>query len=133
MNGRVQQGVRYWGFLAIKLLSSCAIAAVFLCEINYSWTPRYPLPQLNWGLFGIDLLYTTLVLLWFLFLSGLVYLSVSWSRMLQLGRPKVEYICIYGHGTLNISELQISGAENPEWKQKGDIWSELFAADPDKK
>jgi hypothetical protein len=153
MSGRVQQGVRYWGFLAIKLLSNCAIAAVFLCEINYSWTPRYPLPQLNWRLFGIDLLYTTLVLLWFLFLSGLVYLSVldqryrcrvclrrlrmpietgSWSRMLQLGRPKVEYICIYGHGTLNVSELQISGAENPEWKQKGDIWSELFA-DPDKK
>jgi len=23
--------------------------------------------------------------------------------------------------------------ENPEWKEQGDIWSELFAGDPDKK
>ena len=24
----------------------------------------------------------------------------SWSRMLQFGRPRIEYICPYGHGTL---------------------------------
>jgi hypothetical protein len=154
MSDRVKYNVRYWGFLALKVALSCAIAAVFLCEINYSWTPRYPLPQINWRLFGIDLLYTSLVGLWFLGTVGLVYLSIldqryrcrvclrrlrmpiergSWSRMLQFGRPQVEYICIYGHGTLNVSEVQISGIENPEWKGQGDIWSELFAGDPDKK
>ena len=90
----------------------------------------------------------------FLFLAGLLYISVldqryrcrvclrrlrmpiergSWSRMFMLGRPEVEYICIYGHGKLNVPELQISGMENPEWKEQGDIWSELFAGDPDKK
>ena len=40
----------------------------------------------------------------------------SWSRMLQFGRPRIEYICPYGHGTLREDELQISGLENPEWK-----------------
>ena len=33
----------------------------------------------------------------------------SWSRMLQFGRPRIEYICPYGHGTLKEDELQISG------------------------
>jgi len=30
------------------------------------------------------------------------------GRMLQLGRPRVEYICPYGHGTLRAEEVQIS-------------------------
>lgn len=154
MSDRVKQNVRYWGFLAIKLVLACAIAAVFLCEINYSWTPLHPYPEINWDLFARKLWYTALVGLWFLFLAGMLYLSIldqryrcrvclrrlrmpiergSWSRMLFLGRPEVEYICIYGHGKLNVPELQISGIENPEWKEQGDIWSELFAGDPDKK
>jgi hypothetical protein len=154
MSDRVKHNVRYWGYLLLKLTVSCAIAAVLLCEINYSWTPRYPIPEINWGLFFWDTLYTLLVGLDFLFLAGLLSLSVldqryrcrvclrrlrmpivrgSWGRMLQLGRPEVEYICIYGHGKLNVPELQILGLENPAWKEQGDIWSELFAGDPDKK
>jgi hypothetical protein len=49
----------------------------------------------------------------------------SWSRMLQLGRPEIEYICTYGHGKLNVSEVQISGKEPPEWKPQADMWDEL--------
>lgn len=154
MNDRVKLNVRYWGYLGLKLLLSCAIPAVFLCEINYAWTPRYPIPEVNWTLFFWDGKYTMLVGLLFLFFTGLLYLSVldqryrcrvclrrlrmpvekgSWGRMLQFGRPEVEYICIYGHGRLNVPELQISGLQNPEWKEQGDIWSELFAGDPDNK
>jgi hypothetical protein len=51
----------------------------------------------------------------------------SWSRMLQLGRPRIEYICPYGHGTLAKAEVQISGLENPEWTPHGEMWDELFA------
>lgn len=47
--------------------------------------------------------------------------------MLRLGRPKMEYICPFGHGTLNIEELQITGNVPPDWTQHGDIWAELFA------
>jgi hypothetical protein len=50
----------------------------------------------------------------------------SWGRMLLFGRPRVEYICPYGHGTLRAEEVQISGLEAPEWTpQSGDIWEEL--------
>ncbi len=50
----------------------------------------------------------------------------SWSRMLQFGRPRIEYICPYGHGTLRADEIQISGLAAPEWTpQNGDIWEEL--------
>ena len=87
--------------------------------------------------------------LWFLLCCGAVYVCIwdqryrcrvclrrlrmpvetgSWSRMLQLGRPRIEYICPYGHGKLNVAELQISGRENPEWTQHEDLWDELCAA-----
>jgi len=55
----------------------------------------------------------------------------SWSYMLRLGRPQIEYICPYGHGKLNVEELQISGTVTPEWTEHGDIWSELFASKSD--
>jgi hypothetical protein len=49
--------------------------------------------------------------------------------MLQFGRPRIEYICPYGHGTLREDELQISGLENPEWTpHSDDMWEELYAA-----
>src|SRR5579862_2561621 len=109
MSDRVKQNVRYWGYLVLKLALSCAVAAVLLCEINYSWTPLRAIPDVNWGLFFWSKLYALLVGLDFLFLMGLLYLSVldqryrcrvclrrlrmpigrgSWSHMLQLGRPE---------------------------------------------
>jgi len=89
---------------------------------------------------------------WFVLCSGVFYLIVwdqrrrcrvclrrlrmpvetgSWSRMLQFGRPRIEYICPYGHGTLKEEELQISGLETPEWSQSGDLWEDLCAASKD--
>jgi len=50
----------------------------------------------------------------------------SWGQMLRFGRPRIEYICPYGHGTLRADEVQISGLAAPEWTpQSGDIWQEL--------
>ncbi len=90
--------------------------------------------------------------LWFLVSAGLLYLCVldqryrcrvclrrlrmpietgSWSRMLLLGRPRIEYICPYGHGTLKEEELHISGSDNPEWTESGNMWEELCAASKD--
>ena len=42
-------------------------------------------------------------------MDGLVS-AIRRSHMLRLGRPAMEYICPYGHGTLNIEELKIAGA-----------------------
>ena len=104
-----------------------------LLALNAFWPhPRfsaYRAPR-----FGYDLAYTLVVGLWFLLCCGVLYLCVldqryrcrvclrrlrmpvetgSWSRMLFLGRPRIEYICPYGHGTLKEAELQISGYGKP--------------------
>lgn len=50
----------------------------------------------------------------------------SWGNMLTWGRPTVELICPYGHGTLRIDELQITGKDMPDWRRHDDnIWKEL--------
>src|SRR5580704_11311330 len=89
-------------------------------------------------------------MVWFLFGTGMLYLIVYDQRyrcrvclrrlrmpvetgsrgfMLQMGRPRTEYICPYGHGTLKQEEFQTSGLENPEWTaHSGDMWDELYAA-----
>jgi hypothetical protein len=90
------------------------------------------------------------LMVWFLLGVGMLYLIVYDQRyrcrvclrrlrmpvetgsrgfMLQMGRPRTEYICSYGHGTLKQEEFQTSGLENPEWtSHSGDMWDELYAA-----
>jgi hypothetical protein len=105
--------------------------------------------QLNF--YGREYLAINLALMvWFLFGAGMLYLIVYDQRyrcrvclrrlrmpvetgsrgfMLQMGRPRTEYICPYGHGTLKQEEFQTSGLENPEWTaHSGDMWDELYAA-----
>jgi len=103
---------------------------------------------------GTDRLLCNLGLMaWFLLAVGVGYLIVwdqryrcrtclrrlrmpvetgSWGQMLQFGRPRIEYICVYGHGTLRAEELQISGREQPEWTpNSGDFWQELCGSGKD--
>ena len=147
--------MRYWGLFAGKLAISGAFSYALLLGINSFW----PLPlfynnirELLSSRFGFDLVYTSVVFLWFLATVGLLYLCVldqryrcrvclrrlrmpietgSWGRMLFAGRPRIEYICPYGHGTLKEEELQISGLEIPEWTESGDMWAELCATSKD--
>ncbi len=152
----VKGHVKYWGFLLLKLAGAALGSAVALQFLNLFWEPRTRWFHINPYQFGFDLPYTTLAGVWFLFSYGLFYLAIwdqryrcrtclrqlvmpvetgSWSYILQLGRPRLEYICPYGHGKLNVEELQISGTVQPEWTEHGDIWSELFATSemgPDK-
>ena len=155
----IKSHIRYWGFFALKLLAATMGAAGSLWFLNLFWWPYTPLFHINPYHFVFALFYTTLVGVWFLFAYGLFYLTIwdqkyrcrtclrklrmpietgSWGYMLQLGRPQIEYICPYGHGKLNVDELQISGVTAPEWTEQGDIWQELFAGnsasenDPDR-
>ena len=137
---RIKDRVRYWGFLLLKLVGAALGSAAALWFLNLFWPPSTTLSQ--------DLTYTILAGVWFLFAYGLFYLAFwdqryrcrtclrklrmpietgSWGYMLQLGRPRIEYICPYGHGKLNVEELQISGKVQPEWTEHGDMWAELFA------
>ena len=52
----------------------------------------------------------------------------SWTNVL-FGAPHTEYICTYGHGTLKVAELQITGHQNPDWEPHEDIWKELFSTE----
>ena len=152
----IKQHLRYWGFLLLKFAVAYGVSLLALGLLNLFFPPhRRGLFHLNMARFSFDLGYTTLAGVWFLFSYGLFYLAVwdqkyrcrtclrrlcmpvetgSWSHMLRLGRPQMEYICPYGHGKLNIEEVQISGTVMPEWTEHGDMWDELFAEkkDPDK-
>ena len=144
--------VRYWGLLAGKLALCVTISYTLLGAIDSIWPSPLWFHDVRTPRFGVDLVYTSVVGIWFLFFVGLLYLCIwdqryrcrvclrrlrmpvetgSWSRMLLVGRPRIEYICAYGHGTLKEEELQISGIDNPEWTESGDMWEELCAASKD--
>jgi hypothetical protein len=143
--------MKYWGLLAAKL----AGAAIALAAVWMGITLVLPRPHLYRNQFlGFDLSWTLAAGFVFLLSCGLVYLCIldqryrcrvcarrlrmpiltgSWGRMLQLGRPSVEYICPFGHGTLRVAELQIWGLELADWEKHGDMWKELFSLDEDAK
>ncbi len=134
--------MRYWAFFAAKIAAASAALYGLLALLQANWPgPRD---------FVYDLPYTMAVGFWFLLCCGAGYLVVSdqryrcrvclrrlrmpvetgsWSLMLQLGRPRIEYICPYGHGTLKEDEIQILGRETPEWDpHSDDLWDELCSS-----
>jgi hypothetical protein len=143
--------MRYWAYLTTKLAVAAVCLYGLLLLIGSEWPANPhadPLAPLANG-FG-RLLFNMALMGWFLLAAGAVYVigwdqrrrcrtclrrlrmpvqTGSWSRMLLLGRPRIEYICPYGHGTLREDELQISGRANPEWTpQSEDPWEELYAS-----
>ena len=57
----------------------------------------------------------------------------SFSHLLLRGRPRLEYICIYGHGTLKVPEERITGSGASDWQpHSDDIWKELEHSAPEK-
>jgi hypothetical protein len=145
--------MRYWAYLAGKVV----VAAAPLYGLLLLLGRAYPAPPKDaWHRLhqmGNDLAGVLWMLGWFLLCSVAFYFIVwdqrrrcrvclrmlrmpietgSRSYMLQLGRPTVESICPYGHGTLREDELQITGRDTPEWKpHSDDIWEELCAPNKD--
>jgi hypothetical protein len=147
--------MRYWGYLLAKLLAAALLIwAVWLAIALYFARPAIYLGQ-ELSPFTHDLGYTAVMMLFFAFCTGLVYLIVwdqryrcrtclrrlrmpiaagSWPNMLFLGQPRTEYICVYGHGTLKVPEVQITGPNSPDWEPHGDdIWRELESLEESKK
>ena len=145
--------MRYWAYFAAKL----AVAAGALYGLLLLLGMLLPKERKGWysplGQGNDKLLINISFMVFFLLCAGVLYLIVldqryrcrvclrrlrmpietgSWGKMLQFGRPRIEYICPYGHGTLKADELQISGLSNPEWiPHSDDIWDELTAASKD--
>jgi len=116
----------------------------FAAALGPGHRERYYVPS---DPFGHDLGYTFLMMFYYLLAVGLIWVAIwdqryrcrtclrrlrmpvslgSWTHIL-LGRPQTEYICPYGHGTLKVEELQITGHQEPDWQPHEDIWKELYA------
>ena len=152
--------VRYWTYFGGKIAVAAGCLYGLLALLNWAWPPEwmfFPGTRVGQTIiyrsarFGWDLGYTFVVLLWFLCCAATLYFIVwdqryrcrvclrhlrmpietgSWSRMLLFGRPRIEYICLYGHGTLKEDEF-VGDAEWAlvEWtRHSDDIWDELCAA-----
>jgi hypothetical protein len=140
--------MRYWGILAGKL----GAAALFLYSVWWGLHALYTPPEhlARWGHspFLHDLGWTTMMFVYNLLAQGILFLIIldqryrcrtcgrrlrmpvstgSYGQMLLSGRPKTEYICAYGHGTLKVPELHVTGREPSDWHPNDeDIWKELY-------
>ncbi len=146
--------MKYWGYLVAKLV----VAAFLLRGLWFGVRQFFAQPAVFLGLeqrpFAHDLGYTTAMMVVFLICAGILYVIVldqryrcrtclrrlrmpvtagSWPNMLLFGQPRTEYICIYGHGTLKVPEVQITGSKSPDWEPHPDIWKELESLEETKR
>jgi len=142
--------MKYWLYLVAKL----AIAAGALYALQAALVHFYPIPPPPLARFGPapplflhDMWFTFATFGIWLIGAGFLWLILwdqrrrcrtclrrlimpiatgSWGHMVIFGRPKTEIICPFGHGTLCIEELQITGRQLPDWQPHDDnIWKEL--------
>jgi hypothetical protein len=138
--------MKYWGYLFAK----SAVAAAFLWSVGYAIRQLFPhrvtILRSQQDSFGHDLTYTSVMMLYFLLSIGVLYLvgwdqryrcrtclrrlrmpvfAGSWPNMFLKGQPRMEYICVYGHGTLQVPEVELTGSKSPNWQQHDDMWKEL--------
>lgn len=141
--------MRYWAYLIAKLFVAAGVVIVISVLIDF----LLPAPKayIDGGPFPAShaMVYAVALMLLALFAMGLLWLIVwdqryrcrtclrrlrmpiqtgSWTHVL-LGAPRTEYICIYGHGTLKVAELQITGLQQPDWEPHEDMWKELFSTE----
>jgi hypothetical protein len=143
--------MKYWGYLVLKL--ALAVGLLYPALI---WIGRaFPTMRSATGRADpvIYLHYEMTMWAFWLVATGTIWLIIwdqryrcrtcvrrlrmpiqrgSWTNVL-LGAPHTEYICPYGHGTLSVADLQITGHQEPDWEPHEDMWKELVALDESKK
>jgi hypothetical protein len=138
--------MRYWGYLAAKL-GGAALLLYGLAAAALAVLPHpAPIRGIVDGPFGRNLGYTVGIM-FYAVICGLLLMMIVWDHRLRcrtclrrlrmplatgswtqvlLSRPRTEYICPYGHGTLKVEELQITGHAEPDWQANEDMWKELL-------
>ena len=145
--------MKYWGYLVAKLAVVLGILCVVERIISRNFPPLKAFTEGGPNPVMRNLTYTLTMLLFWLFGTGLGWLILwdqryrcrtclrrlrmpiqtgSWTHVL-LGAPRTEYICTYGHGTLKVEDLQITGHQGPDWQPREDMWKELFSLEETKK
>jgi hypothetical protein len=144
--------MKYWAYLAAKLCAGAGLAyGTFL--LLYSWFPPPPPLPYDVQRFGPSLAPYFTIFIFCMFCGGILYLIIldqryrcrtclrrlrmpivqgNWTHVL-LGPPRTEYICPYGHGTLKVPELQITGSNPVNWQPHEDMWKELASLEESKK
>lgn len=145
--------MKYWGYLVAKLATAAGV--LYGIERLIAHVLPAERPFVDGGPFpaGHSLTVTGVMMLYTLFAGGLAWAIVwdqrsrcrvclrrlrmpiqkgSWTHVL-FGAPRTEYICPYGHGTLNVADLQITGHQEPDWRPHEDMWKELFSLEETKK
>jgi hypothetical protein len=143
--------MRYWLLLVAKLAVAGAVFAGLWFVMEWALpdpvTFRNAKESYKLGRFGQDLRWTTAIFFYFLLAAGALALIVrdqryrcrtccrrlrmpvvsgAWDQMLRIGRPQLEYICPFGHGTLNVTMVNFTGLETDHWRHHDDnIWKEL--------
>src|ERR1700681_2114195 len=146
--------MKYWGFLLAKLSGAALLIWAAWLAIALCFPHRIYFKQYELSPFTHDLGYTVAMMIFFSFCTGLLYLVIwdqryrcrtclrrlrmpltagSWPNMLLIGQPRTEYICIYGHGTLTVPEVQSTGAGSSDWEPHEDMWTELESIEAGKK
>ena len=140
--------VKYWGYFLAKLAVVAGIVWSLSAALDAVWRPAPLVIQqqtLKLNPFGTHLGYTAAMMALWLLAVGLVYLAVldqryrcrtclrrlrmpvshgEWDQIL-LGRPRTDYICPFGHGTLRVPELHLASPELVAWKPIDNMWKEL--------
>jgi hypothetical protein len=147
--------MKYWAYLLAKLVVAGALIGGIWHGLHLVLAPRTAFFRSHPESFGHDLGYTLIMMVFFLFCSGLLYVAVwdqkyrcrtclrrlrmplragSWPNMLLIGQPRMEYICVYGHGTLKVPEVQLVGSTSPDWApHEENIWKELESLEATKR
>jgi hypothetical protein len=146
-----EQELKYWGYFVAKIL----VAYVALDRLGrwiYSLIPEpEPLLQYRLARFAGDLLGTGVMLLFFLFCSGVLYLVIwdqrrrcrtclrrlrmpvqrgHWGLATLLSPVRSESICPYGHGTLAEPDVRTTSTQQVQWREHSEnIWRELESYD----
>jgi hypothetical protein len=141
--------MKYWGYLVAKLAVAAPVVALLYRAVNLAYPPLPPwanpisrdFPRTFW-LLGVSLL--SVGIGWFIIWDQRYRCRTclrrlrmpiqrgSWTHVL-LGAPLTEYICPYGHGTLTVADLQITGHQEPDWQPHQDMWKELLSLEETKK
>jgi hypothetical protein len=146
--------MKYWGLLVAKLAAGVLFMRVLWVAIRVFFVGPVLFLGMEQKPFAHDLGFTTAMLVYFLACLGVVYAIIwdqryrcrtclrrlrmpmtagSWPNMLLFGQPRTEYICVYGHGTLSVPDVQITGTESPDWApHDDDIWKELESLEESK-
>jgi hypothetical protein len=146
--------MKYWAYFAAKTAAAAGVLSLVWFTMNRLLPDPRPFLNYKFSRFPQDLPWTTAILAFWLLSVGHFALIVwdqrrrcrvcltllrmpvehgSWSKATLFSPPRTESICPFGHGTLEVPEIQSTGHNPPAWHAHEDLWAELEKLDSHRK